>query len=497
MASKRVEAYRTVLYLSKFIVDESLLQSLADKLPRLLTALHVQNEDIRVGLIDRVQLVLKDLQELELGDGTLQQLSQSSKRFIKTFVVLLGVLVNLTAYKRLIVNLLKYKKLDSLVDLETVKYLTKTSLGVSSLVSFIPTVQKVLRKSLPTLQRSLPLATVLTTFASTSVLPEGYSKDYVALYSLAYGLESYLNYINDRFDLNVQSSWFLLPISLGELCHNYIIHPQFFPKNFKPVFDWFLVDLFESKPKILTVDYKWPTIDESLLKIRELSIERTRLKINRTLIASRVGSKTEITKYLPNPLHTLKVLSITNPSNPSLISVLLNYIPRKFVIFSLILFPLSYLKNLVTDHLSKNEDPDSTKKALLNAIKTSLKFSLISVLTTSTIFTLTTLNEHYARSPIRNLRFIGALSSLWFVLLTKHENFSKPILTFLTRASFLGTKKKLEFKYGKNSSMKYLNPSLASIGLGLLTALYERDELRRYISPNRLEKYLRFLSTTS
>lgn len=442
MDSKRTKLYRSLLYLSQFLVNEEFVVKICSKL----RGLNIKNESFKVALIDYVNLILQDLNEVQIKQGIFYDLSKTSRKFIKCFIIAFAALIHLTSYKRFFTNLIKFKKLDGLVELSEIKALMKISSNLAIMSSFIPFLNKLLKN----IKYCLSISTILTSFFTIKNLPNNYIKDYFSLYIAAYGIESYLSYVNDKYKLNIHSSWCLIPVITGELFNNYLVHPEFVPKLLKPSLNWLLDGLFN--------------LNSSILVSTSSSIS-----INND----------EVLKS-PNYSNILKIYSIDS----DLIKQVLKLSTTNFLKLSLLSIPVVVLEKMYSNYFRESKEEIKP----LEILKSSLKVSSSLILTSLSCFLLSLLND-------KNYRLIGYVSSLWFFLFLKVNSFNKNILTYSIRSIFLPMRLKLVKKYGDHSNLNYLNPCLSSIGLTLLVNLYSNPKSQKFITPKRLPKLLQFLIT--
>ncbi|CCH46466.1 hypothetical protein BN7_6059 [Wickerhamomyces ciferrii] len=494
--------YRSLLYVSQFLVQTGDLERFVTKvLPNLLTRLGINKDDPRrVKVLTLFNQVLVDFQLAKLdisGDDITGALAKTSRNLIRSSLALFGALTTITSIKNLVINLIKNKKLDSSISLKIFQNLGLVSVSLGNLLSSVPSIHLLLNKIIKLDPKtSKKITTFLTALISFSIYPKNYSRDLLSIYVLVYGLESlqnlefqkgYISTLKEKYPLidKLTQTWILIPFLLGELYHTYIIHPEHSPSLVKKIFDSQLSDLYDSKPSWYN-GKQWPFTTEINQLVRKATVLKDR-KLSSTIIQTDVTRITSI----QSPLHSNKILSLTNPITPNFIDILQRFIPLKFTKLVLYLIPIYIIKDIITRKLTLETLKTNWKQYLINLLKSISKLSIFTILTTITSHYLTTQNIN-SRTPIKNFRIIGFIAGLWSILY--HKTVNKSIVTYVLRITLLSLwRRKLQKNHKKLENLN-LDVLFNSIGWTILVGLYD-DGLKEFISPKRFSILSEWIST--
>lgn len=483
-SNELAKSYRSVLFLAQFLIKPTQLERLSDSLPGLLTRVGVKDEEKRIKIIDQYRILVDDFKAVRDADGKAVQLvARTTTNFIRSALALFGLLVTITSVKNLLINLFQ-KRLDSSVSLESFKNIAQMSASLGLVSSAVPLVDGVLSNIVP--GKTKKVSTFLTTFIALHLYPKAYSRDLLSIYIAVYGAESLQNYLSSKGKLkslkedwnvskHITKSWFLIPLTLSQLYHDYIIHPEYTPALVKRVFDSLFKDLYDTKPAWF--EKQWPTVSETTALIRKATIDGDR-KVLTTILHKDV---TNITSFQPSPLHTNKILSITNPTEPNPLRIILRYAPSKFLKLMLFLTPLYFLKDLIFKQITLRDLKSKWKSYIAGLLKTTSKLSIFGILTAVTAHFLTAQNIN-TKSPIKHYRLIGFIAGLWGVLY--HKTASKPLVSYVLRLTLLSIWRRKVHDY---PFLDKYNADLVLNALGITTLASLIDEgLKQHISPKRL-----------
>lgn len=406
--SAHLRAYRAALYATQFVASGESLDALSQSLPRLLTALRVTDEETRIRVIETVRNAINDIQFLHLTlSKSTQLLARTTRIFIRHFLLLFGLLATGASYAK-ILKLWRTPLKTAMVSGD-LRNPAKYAASVSLLLSTLPLIRSRIANDVA--------ASLVHSSLALSLFPEGYSKDYAVVYALAQALEHRLKNVADSCKYKMDLYWLLVPISLSEILHLLTSTPQYLPATITRLITGLYSGLIESKPKHYAKD--WPQTLDVFLSLRETK------RVDKGLLRADIVSLIRV-----NPGHTNAKMSMLSPSEPSLKKVLLKKSPRKLLALLSVSFPLLVLVNYLRLKLSSesNAKPDWSNLCK-KSLKSSLKFSLTSLMTLITSYTLLTTRL----SPRCN----GFVSGLWFYVYK--DTFNTYLFSYLARITFLAT----------------------------------------------------------
>lgn len=475
------KSYRSVLFLTQFLIKPAQLERLSDKLPGILSRVGVTDEEKRIKIIDQYRILVEDFKAVKQSAGkSVQLIAHTTTNFINSALALFGLLVAITSVENLLVNLIFLKRLDSSVSLESFKNIGKISASLGLVSSSVPLVDAIIPG------KNKNISTFLTTFIALHLYPKPYSRDLLSIYLAVYGAESLQNYLTSKGKLKslkedwkvsrfFTKTWFLIPLTLSQLYHDYIIHPEYTPALVKRVFDSLFKDIYDTKPA--WYEKEWPTVSETTALIRRATIEGDR-KVLTTILHRDV---TNITSFQPAPLHTNKILSITNPTEPSPLRIILRFVPSKYLKLMLFLTPLYFVKDLIFRQITFKELKTKWKSYFATLLKTTSKLSIFGIFATITAHFLTAQNIN-TRSPIKQYKLIGFIAGLWGLMYRETAN--TPIISYVLRITLLSIWRR---QVHDHPSLDKYNVDLVLNALGITTLVgLVNNGLGEHIVPKRL-----------
>lgn len=322
MSSKAVRTYRLVLFASQFAVSTEFLDRLSHSLQKLPT---ITDEETRIRIIEYLRTIIDDFRETHAGmSPELKLASRTTRAFINRFFALLGLLTTATSLKKIIQNIKTPLKTHLvLADLkDPAKYASSTAL---------------LTSAFPLLHTKISAQTE-TGFAlsalALSFFPEGYPKDYAAIYALIQGSEALIKKHAYLFPLQSKSYWFLMPLCISQLLGQATNSPDYLPGVISRLFDALYSGLIETKP--VWYNGEWPKTIDAFVKIK-----RARY-ISRGILHEKV----EISRT--NPMHVNAKFAVMSPSETNIGVVLKNHLPKKAFYTFVLTLPLFYLYHRYT-----------------------------------------------------------------------------------------------------------------------------------------------------
>jgi hypothetical protein len=430
-----LKTYKSLLYLTQFIASPDSLEGLSKSLPRLLSNLRIQDESLRISIIETLRDFNNDVQYLHKTLSESKKLqTRTSRLFIKNFFIVFGLLAASASCQKIFTVRRAPLKigLSSSELISPVRY----AASVSMMATALPLIQSKIANE--------DVAALAHSSLALSLMPEGYSKDYTAIYALVqaveYSLKS-LKYIDDI-------CWLLVPLSYSEILHLATTTPQYLPITVIKALEALYSGFIEKTPE-------WYA-KESFQTIHILMNIHKARRVDKGLLHSNV------TLTRVNPGHKNARFSILSPSEPSLTRVLQKNIMKKSFNLIGMSFPFFLLVNYLRSRWSSDPEENPGWKRLAKAsIKPTLKFTVTTLLTVITSYCLLITKL----SP----RLNGLISGLWFYLYK--DTGSTHLFIYLARITFLSTFRKNRDRLSCGGDIGSIVSSTLSTIVGSLSIL--------------------------